>query len=243
MLKDALAGRPLGQGDIIADVPFFVIPRTLQLKIQGEQGQSKCRAEDAESFRRAKEKAAGRPVVAADLPVVIEPGVIITQDCDIEHKSYMTVARIFKLESVVVDARDAVKYDEPCVLWDVKRSITEGTDHASFIYLGRPIGDAAVVADLLKVQSFAKDPWGAYFLQNRVKCLTDDGAKYLQGRLATFVGRYATEAGFWYEAGDQELATKVKGDKYLIDKAYDSLKSKRTGAPMPSPPRADPTAS
>ncbi|HEV3257711.1 MAG TPA: hypothetical protein VG013_12575 [Gemmataceae bacterium] len=159
--------------------------------------------------------------------MILQTGMIVTQSCDLDYKDHVTVARVFPLASMVKDARDAIDHQEPLVLYDVINRLTEGTDFAHLVYVGDPDGTGPQVADLLRVQSFAKD-WKECFRQQRLKMLTEDGLKYLQGRLATFTGRFATTLGFWHTPEYRAIAEQLKKDRNGLRLAYDRLREKTT---------------
>lgn len=131
MLRVVETTQPLSQGEIIADVPFFIIPKAITLKLHGDKDQHKGSPLESASFRQMKEKAATakKGLLAVDLPMKIEYGIIISQSCDIDNKDWISVARLSPLSDIVGQVRDALELDEPHVLFDIKRRLTEGPDY------------------------------------------------------------------------------------------------------------------
>lgn len=225
MLQAPKPGAPLQQGDIIADVPFLVFPKAFGVKAQGIPGQERLVAGATESAAKVKAHATGQAMTASDVPLVLQLGMVVTQSCDLDNKDHITLARIFPLDDAVLTAKDALEHDEPLVLFDVIRKLTEGTDSGHLVFLGNPDGTGHKVADLLRLQSYQKE-WKDSFLKMRVTGLSDDGLRYLQGRLTTFTGRFATTAGFWHDAQLRQLAEQARANKHAIREAYDRLRQK-----------------
>jgi hypothetical protein len=144
----------LQQGDIIRDVPFVILAGVLNVKAQGVQGQERLNAQDLGSFGKVKEFSQGKQLSAATVPLVLQPGMVVTQGCDIDYKDHITLARVFPIGQMLADARDAIEHREPLVLHEVIRMLTEGHDSPNLVYLGLLAGLGRCVADLLRVQSF-----------------------------------------------------------------------------------------
>src|SRR5947209_3343138 len=120
---------PLQQGDIIRDVPFLVMQEEMNVKAHETQGQKRINAADATSFDRLKEFAQGKALTAAGVPLVLQPGIVITQGCDLNHKDSVTIARVYPIEQLVVGAREALEFGERLALHDMVRGLTEGYDY------------------------------------------------------------------------------------------------------------------
>jgi hypothetical protein len=203
MLVSPPQNRPLQQGDIIQDVPFLVLGKIVNVQAHEIQGQKRINAENPGSFDTVREHAKGKALTATGVPLVLQPGIIVTQGCDIEHKENVTVARIFPIEQLVAAARDAIEYGERLALHDMIRGLIEGYDYPNLVYLGPLDGLGRCVADLMRVQSYP-EVWKSCFLQKRWKSLNEEGVKYLQGRLSLFTGRFALADGFWHVGGDAQ---------------------------------------
>jgi hypothetical protein len=217
---------PLQQGDIIRDVPFVILAGALNVKAQGIQGQKRLDAQDVESFARLKEFGQGKQLLAATVPLVLQPGMVLTQSCDIDYKDHITLARVFPIGQLLEDAREAIEHGEPLVLHEVIRRITEGHDSPNLVYLGLLDGLGRCVADFMRVQSFPQ-LWKDCFHKNRWMSFTDEGIKYVQGRLNLFTGRYALEQGFWHTAEDREIAKQLKENCDALQRAQVQLESKK----------------
>lgn len=203
MLLEPNAQQPLQQGDILNDVPFVVLAKVFNVKANNVQGQSRLSCEDLATFDAVKQFSQGNVLTAASLPLVLQPGMVITQGCDIDHRDFITLARVFPLTMLVEQAKQALDYEEPLVLHEVIRRLTEGHDYPHLVYLGALDGQTRYVADLLRVQSFPKE-WKSCFRQRRWKTLTSDGLMYVQARLSFLAGRYATQHGFWHTLPDDK---------------------------------------
>jgi hypothetical protein len=219
---------PLQQGDIIRDVPFVVLPKVFNVKVEGAQGQERLDSQHLESFGKVKAFAQGKHLTAAAMPFVLQPGMVVTQGCDIDFKDDITLARVYPIGQLVVDARDALQYEEPLVLHEVIRELTEGHGSPNLVYLGLLEGLGRCIADLMRVQSFPR-VWKECFHKNRWTTLTDEGVKYVQGRLSSFTGRYALAQGFWHVGEDQGLAEQAK-DRMAVEQAHARLEQKKGGA-------------
>src|SRR5687767_14682481 len=77
---------PLQQGDIIRDVPFVILAGALNVQAEGVQGQCRLNTQDLGSFGKVKEFSQGRQLTAATVPLVLQPGMVVTQGCDIDYK-------------------------------------------------------------------------------------------------------------------------------------------------------------
>jgi hypothetical protein len=227
MLQAPKEEAPLQQGDVIADVPFLVLPKTVGVKAQGVSGQERLVAGNVDSFAKVKAHASGQAMTASDVPIVLNLGMVVTQSCDIDNKDQITLARVFPLPDAVKTAKDALEHGEPLILFDVIRKLTEGMDSGHLVYVGNPDGTGHQVADLLRVQSYPKE-WKECFRQKRVIGLSDDGLRYLQGRLTVFSGRFATTVGFWQDEQLRQLAQQAHSDRNAIREAYDRLREKMT---------------
>jgi hypothetical protein len=151
---------------------------------------------------------------------------VVTQGCDIDFKDHVTLARVFPIAHLLEEARDAIDHDEPMVLHDLIRSLTEGHEAPNLVYLGHLDGLDRCVADLMRVQSFPQD-WKICFRLNRWMSFTDEGVKYVQGRLNSFTGRYALAQGFWHASDDADLAKQLDLDPSGIDIARARLEAKK----------------
>jgi hypothetical protein len=231
MLQQPRADAPLQQGDIIVDVPFLVLPKAFNVKAQAVQGQKRLDSQDLDSFEKTKRFASGKQLLAVDVPFVLQLGMVVTQSCDLDNKDQITLARVFPLAHLVQQAKDAIDHAEPLVLFDVIRQLTEGSEYNHLIYVGDPEQTGPQAADLLRVQSYQKE-WKECFLRHRTMSLTDEALKYLQGRLSTFTGRFATVVGFWHTPEHRQLAAQAGGNPNAIPEAYDRLKAK-TQKPSP----------
>jgi len=146
--------QPLQQGDIIQDVPFVVISGVFNVKVNNVQGQSRVDCGDASTLDKVKQFSQGNAMTVSSLPLVIQPGIVVTQGCDIDHRDFITLARIFPLELLIQEVKEAVNHDEPLILYDLIRRLTEGHDYPHLLYLGALDGKNRYAADLLRVQSF-----------------------------------------------------------------------------------------
>ena len=225
MLRSAgnLPDRELHQGDIIADVPFLVFPRNLNIK-SGTSGQIRLQSDNPQSFERLKEltELKGLQTTVAVIP---QTGIVITQSCDLEHKDNFALARVFPLRELIKNAKDALEHSEPLVLFDIVRTISETTDYGHLAYLGAPDGETRLAADLLRVQSFSQN-WKECFRQRRIASLNDEALRYLQGRLVVSSGRYAAQDRFWMMPEDQSMADQILKDPSALNDAYNRLSHK-----------------
>ena len=139
----------LQQGDVIRDVPFVILAGAINVKAQGVQGQERLNAQDLGSFAKVKEFSQGKHLVAATVPLVLQPGMVATQGCDIDYKDHITLVRVFPIDQLLQDARDAIEHNEPLVLHEVIRRLTEGHDSPNLVYLGSLDGLGRCVADLM----------------------------------------------------------------------------------------------
>ena len=222
-------GRSLSQGDIVIDVPFFIIPKSITVALHGEKGKQACSPSDLESFRNMKERASGakKGMLAVEIPLEVDVGMIVTQDCDLDNKDAISIARLHPLSAYAVPLKDAIELDEPLVVFDFKRRITEGPDYAHLVYVGKAVDETILCAEIQRIHTFPKKGWYEYFKSKRIKHLNDNGRKYLQGRLASFAGRYATDVGFWHTDEDKTCAEQVANDRMLIKQAHDRLEIKK----------------
>ena len=112
---------PLQQGDIIRDVPFLVMPEELNVKAHEIQGQKHINSADAASIDRLKEFAQGKAFAAASMPLILRPGIVITQGCDLQHKDSITIARVYPIEQLVVRTGKplSVARNLRCMTWSV----------------------------------------------------------------------------------------------------------------------------
>jgi hypothetical protein len=228
MLSEPKADQPIQQGDIIQNVPFILLSKVINVKANNVQGQSRLTCEDPGSIDQAKTFSQGNALAASMLPLTIQPGMIVTQGCDIDHRDSITLARIFPLTVLIQEAKDAIDYGEPLVLHEVIRRLTEGHDHPHLVYLGSPDGKVRYAADLLRVQSFPKE-WKEYFQKKRWKALTIDGLTYVQARLSFLAGRFATQQGFWHSLEEDEASAKAtSGDLGAFDQAKSQLDQKKS---------------
>ncbi|HKW86293.1 MAG TPA: hypothetical protein VJM82_04410 [Nitrospiraceae bacterium] len=220
--KDA----PLQQGDIIKDVPFLVLPKAFNVKAEGASGQTRLDSHQLESFEKARTFSAGKRLTATEIPLVLQVGMVVTQSCDLDYKDQITLARVFRIDQMIQSARDAIEHNEPFVLYEVVYRLAEGAEHNHLVYVGNPDGEGQQVADLLRVQSFVQD-WKQCFRQQRLKSLSDEGLKYLQGRLATFTGRFATSIGFWQTPEQKQIAEQIAKEPDAIREAHERLAEKK----------------
>ena len=227
MLAPPKADAPLQQGNIIRDVPFVVFPGVLNVKAGGVQGQARLEAQDLASFDKVKAHSAGKNLAAANVPLILQPGMVVTQSCDIDNKDYITLARVFPIHQLVENARDAIEHNEPLVLHEVVRRLTEGLDSPHVVYLGLLESLGRCVADLMRVQSFPQ-VWKDCFRQKRWMSFTAKGIKYVQGRLNSFTGRFALQQGFWYSGEDAEIAKQLKQDQDALQRSLNHLEAKKT---------------
>lgn len=228
MLIEPKPDLPLQQGDIIQDVPFVILSKIINVKANSIQGQSRLTCDDAASIDQVKAFGQGKPLAAATLPLILQPGMIVTQGCDIDHRDSITLARIFPLTALIQDVKDAIDHGEPLVLHEVVRRLTEGHDYPHLVYLGSPDGKVRYAADLLRVQSFPKE-WKECFQKKRWKGLTADGLTYVQARLSFHAGRLATQQGFWHgPAEDKESAETVSKDPGAFNRAKSDLERKKS---------------
>jgi hypothetical protein len=221
----------LQQGDVIRNVPWLLLPRLVNVKAVGVQGQARLDSQAPEGVHAVLAHGGGKPLSVNGAPLVLDLGIIVTQSCDLDYKPHLTLARVFPLVDLVLEAKEAVQHREPLVLYDTVRNLTEGLQHANLVYLSAPDSVNRVVADLLQVQSF-EATWKGYFKHHRLVGLTEEGLKYLQGRLNLFTGRYATETGFWRLADEHGLAKQVESDPSALEQAYARLEQKRR-PPLP----------
>lgn len=228
MLRPPKPDEPLQQGDIIRDVPFIVLPKAFNIKATGVPGQVRLDSANTGSFENGRQLAEGdKKLFAVDVPLVLHLGMVITQSCDLDNKDQITLARVYPIEEQVQTAREAIQHNEPFVMYDILRRLTEGAaDHGHLAYAGCLDGKAHLVADLLRLHSYAL-PWKECFRQQRLRCLTDEGLKYLQGRLSNFTGRFATTTGFWQTPDEQERARQLVANTSLIREAHDRLREKK----------------
>src|SRR4051812_34838166 len=137
MLRPPEGGVALQQGDLIRDVPFLVLRKVINIKAEGVPHHAlDCQA--PESFESAKGVSGGKPLTATEVPVVLQTGMIVTQSCDLDYKDHVTLVRVFPLASMVKDAKDAIDHNEPLVLYDVIKRLTEGADYSHLVYVGDP---------------------------------------------------------------------------------------------------------
>ena len=227
MLREPPAKEPLQQGDIILDIPFRFPPKSFNVKVQGISGQARLDSQNQDSVDKVKQlRGEAGSLHTSDIPLVLHSGMIFTQSCDLDNKDDITLARIFPLVAFSREAKDAIAHDEPFILFDIIRRLTEGNDFANLIYLGEMAPHGPQVADLLRLQSFSKD-WKDYIHKRRAASLTDEGLKYLQGRLNSFTGRFATLPGFWQTERDQIVAEQTRSNRNAIREAYGRLEEKR----------------
>src|SRR5437763_10572418 len=97
---------PLEQGNIIRLVPFVVDSGTFNVKADGVQGQARLDCRDPSSLAKAEDFRQGKPLTASSVPFVLQPAMVITQSCDIDHKDQITLARIFPVGHINQDAKD-----------------------------------------------------------------------------------------------------------------------------------------
>lgn len=197
MLLDPNLKMTLQQGDIIQDVPFVIFPKTFNVKANDIQGQSKLTCEDHNSLEKVKEFSKGNSLAATQLPLILQPGMIVTQGCDIDFRDSVTLARVYPLAQLIQEVKEATDHSEPLVVYEVIRRLTEGHEYPHLVYVGSPDGRSRFAADLLRVQSFQQD-WKSFFKMKRWKTLTPAGLAYVQARLSFHAGRLATEKGFWH---------------------------------------------
>jgi hypothetical protein len=216
------------QGDIIQDVPFVVLGSEFNIQASETKGQVRLRATDATSFDRVKEHAKGKKLNAVNVPLVLQPGLILTQGCDIEHKDHITVARIFPLQTVSESARVAIDHGERLALHDMIRGLTERYNFPNIVYLGPLDGLGRCCADLMRVQSYPL-VWKSCFLQKRWRSLSDEGLKYLQGRLNMFSGRFALDDGFWHMEDDTGIQKQAQ-DQDAVQRSYQQVEAKQREA-------------
>jgi hypothetical protein len=126
MLVPANPNTALQQGDIIRDVPFVLFPKVFNVKAEGVQGQKRLDSQNLATFDQVKEFSQGKPLTAAAVPLLLTPAMVVTQGCDLDFKDQITLARIYPIGHLLQDAKDAIDHDEPVVLHEVIRSITEG---------------------------------------------------------------------------------------------------------------------
>lgn len=229
MLVPPKKDTPLQQGDIVSDVPFVVFPGAFNVKAQGVQGQARLDAQDLNSFTKVKEFSGGNHLNAATVPIVLQPGMVVTQGCDIDHKDNITLARVFPIGHLLADARDAIEYHEPLVLHELIRRLTEGHDAPHLVYIGSLDGLGLCIGDLMRVQSFP-EVWKECFRQKRWMSYTAEGIRYVQGRLSSFTGRYALGQGFWHMGEDANYAEQLKREPDAFQAAVKSLEAKKAAA-------------
>jgi hypothetical protein len=217
----------LQQGDIIRDVPFVLFPKVFNVKVEGVQGQKRLDSQDLATFDQVKEFSQGKQLTAAAVPFLLTPALVVTQGCDLDFKDQITLARIYPIGHLLQDAKDALGHDEPVVLHEVIRSITEGYESLNLVYLGPLEGVGRCAADLMRVQSFP-EVWKECFRQKRWMSLTDEGVKYVQGRLNAFTGRYALRQGFWHMGEDGDIARRLEQEPGALDRALAQLEAKKT---------------
>src|SRR5262245_25301182 len=117
MLQAPKDNAPLQQGDIIADVPFLVFQKVVNVKAPGVAGQARLDSANVESFAKVKDHAAGGQMTATDVPLALQLGMVVTQSCDLDNKDQITLARVFPISEFVSDAKGALEHDEPLVLF------------------------------------------------------------------------------------------------------------------------------
>ena len=176
-----------------------------------------------------KEFSQGKQLTAAAVPFLLTPAMVVTQGCDIDFKDQITLARIYPISHLIQDAKEAIEHEEPVVLHEVIRSITEGYESLNLVYLGILEGIGRCAADLLRVQSFP-EVWKECFRQKRWMSLTAEGVRYGQSRLNSFTGRYALTSGFWHMGEDGDIAKRLEQDPGALDRALAQLEAKKAAA-------------
>jgi hypothetical protein len=78
----------------------------------------------------------------------------------------------------------------------------------------------------MRVQSFP-EVWKECFRQNRWMSLTDEGVKYVQGRLNAFTDRYALRQGFWHMGEDGDIARRFEQEPGALDRASPNSRRRR----------------
>lgn len=231
MLRAPDQDAPLQQGDIVRDVPFLVLPPIVNVKAAGLQGQKRIDSQNAATVAAVKEFSGASKLTATEVPLLLQMGVIVTQSCDLDFKDDVTLARVYPLGVQVQTARDAEEFGEPLVLYHVVQRLVEGAEFNHLVYLR--LAEGHFVADLLKVQSFAKD-WKECFRQQRIATMNDEGLGYLQARLTTFAGRFATTAGFWHASPqDAEMSARLRSHPGELENAFLRLDEKKKAAAKP----------
>ncbi|MGH7171375.1 MAG: hypothetical protein ACRELG_13955 [Gemmataceae bacterium] len=154
------------------------MPGNFNVKASETQGQARLNCDNLSSFEAVKEHAKGKALIAVNIPFALQPGIVVTQSCDLDHKEGLTLARIFPIGDLIKGAKQAIESGERLALHDMIRGITEGHDYPNLVYLN-PLDELGrCVADLSRVYSFP-DVWKQCFLQKRWKSLNDEGIKRL----------------------------------------------------------------
>lgn len=224
MLESPQSDAALSQGDIIGAAPLLKLPRKLDLT----GGGSKIRI-DPKSTQSGEDLAGLSGMkLQGTVGVSVGPAVVVTQTCDIAHRESVTLAEIHRLDKLVKEARWAIEQKEPLVLFETVRALTEGSAHTALVYMGAPDtvnspDPVYWVADLSRVHSFTKT-WVPFLQSQRQYCISSEGLRYFQGRLAAASGRYAAAHGFWYTDEFRDSARKIEADREALDQAYRRLK-------------------
>src|SRR5437879_4093869 len=127
MLRPSEKDGVLQQGDLIEDVPFLVLPKAVSIKAPGVQGQTRLDSQNLDSFQNVKQFGGDKRLAAAEVPIVLQLGMVVTQSCDLDHKDQITLVRIFPLTHMIQQAKEAIEGGERLVLFDVVRRLTEGS--------------------------------------------------------------------------------------------------------------------
>src|ERR1700693_203792 len=100
MLRPPEAGLALPQGDLIRDVPFLVFRKVINVKAEGLPHHV-LESQAPASLAEARSSSGTKPLLATEVPVFLQTGMIVTQSCDLDYKDQVTLARTFPLASMV----------------------------------------------------------------------------------------------------------------------------------------------
>jgi len=173
----------LQQGDVIRRLFFSVIGQVpFDFLSTPESGPAKI-------VRGVYPTDATPPKPKALLPVIAEPGIIVSQTCDLAHGSFLLAAPLLPM-------RDRIKQYQKNE--DEKREVGKQERYLGFFPLSKQPEfeiEEDLVADFRRICSFeiAAKPDRDYLLKERLASLTADARAVFQHKLSNWFGRYAVD--------------------------------------------------
>lgn len=190
-------GDDLAQGDVIRRVVFAYVPNSAPQLFDAT-------GNPTEADPKAPWNPEERLAVLGEAR--ISPAIILSQSCDVLHRPFLTVARVFPLEAMdLAYARLQAPAKRVAHLYGQYQRA--GVRPGVFYLREAPAqGFPKSLASFLEIHTLRNDPATVDYLKaNRILRLTGEAVQDLQFRLGYFFGRFAVEDEYMLTDEEKQL--------------------------------------